>query len=666
MVRHQPARPEKDPRMASCSRPSWACLPLAAAMVLLLMAPFASAQTAPALAPTTAPATVTSTVTGAPAAASLLIKLVPDDFSSRKKAIDELVHTGDQRLISFFEAYSNQSVYNLDGKIVVGLDTTNATGQKAADIVDPLTRAPVNGPDGKPLVMTLADLKGKDVSPSRREKMMLRDAANVIRLLDPDPVARLAAILKTGDTDNAGSIEYLQEVLKSETSPKIHTAIEESIARIQLEVAAKGLMQRYEAAQGKLSEITKQMGVATTHLREANQSKDPAAIAVAQAEVATAKADIEQVKADLKAAADPAKNPEEADALKARHAAVAKLGDLASLRAMNRVREIEAAEQSPEAQAGYAVAVDKIESWQTKVALISNLFSGVSRGSILIFVALGLAIIFGLMGVINMAHGELVMIGAYATYITQLAFQRWLPESAFDWYFVFAIPVSFIAAALVGMVIEFTVVRRLYGRPLDTLLATIGVGYVLIQLVRGRFGDNIGVKAPSWLQGGWEINADIILPYNRLFAIVFCIACILLTYIIINKTKLGLMLRATTQGRAMAGALGVPTKRIDLYTFAFGAGLAGLAGCALAPIEGVTPNMGSNYIIDSFLVVVTGGVGKLAGTIISGFGLGMFAKLIEPLAQAVWAYVWMLILVVVFIQFKPSGLFPAKGRLADV
>jgi urea transport system permease protein len=220
-------------------------------------------------------------------------------------------------------------------------------------------------------------------------------------------------------------------------------------------------------------------------------------------------------------------------------------------------------------------------------------------------------------------------------------------------------------AAVVGMLIEVTVIRRLYGRPLDTLLATFGVGLILTQAVRATFGDNIGVKAPSWLQGGVEVAPDIVLPYARLFALAFCAACIVLMYLIINRTKLGLLLRATTQARSMAGALGVPTKRVDLYTFALGAGLAGMAGCALTPIEGVTPNMGQNYIIDSFLVVVTGGVGKLAGAIWAGLGLGVINKLLEPLFQTVWAKVIILGVVVVFLQWRPSGLFPAKGRLAD-
>ena len=184
--------------------------------------------------------------------------------------------------------------------------------------------------------------------------------------------------------------------------------------------------------------------------------------------------------------------------------------------------------------------------------------------------------------------------------------------------------------------------------------------------MRAYFGDNIGVKAPSFLQGGWEVVQDVVLPYNRMFGLAFCAACVALMYVVISRTKLGLLLRATTQNRAMAGALGVPTRRVDMYTFGLGAGLAGMAGCALSAIEGVTPNMGNNYIIDSFLVVVTGGVGKLAGAIWAGLGLGMMNKLLEPIFQAVWAKVLILVFVVLFLQRRPSGLFPAKGRLADV
>ena len=280
--------------------------------------------------------------------------------------------------------------------------------------------------------------------------------------------------------------------------------------------------------------------------------------------------------------------------------------------------------------------------------------------------ALGLSIIFGLMGVINMAHGELMMIGAYATFLIQQLFVDHLPASMFNWYFIVAIPASFLAAALVGMLIEATVIRFLYGRPLDTLLATLGVSFLLIQFVRILFGDNRSVNAPSWLQGSVQVAQDINLPYNRLFILFFCGACIALMYFIIEKTKLGLLLRATTQNRTMAASLGVSTRKIDLLTFGLGSGLAGMAGCALTQIGGVSPDMGQNYIIDSFLVVVTGGVGKLAGAIWSGLGLGTINKFLEPETGTVWAKVIVLVLVVAFLQRRPSGLFPARGRLADV
>jgi urea transport system permease protein len=341
------------------------------------------------------------------------------------------------------------------------------------------------------------------------------------------------------------------------------------------------------------------------------------------------------------------------------------LGERGSARALPRIKELAKAEKDPGAVAIYAAAVKRIEHWQSVVDWTGYLFSGLSLGSILVLMALGLSIIFGLMGVINMAHGELMMIGAYATLLTQMAFEQFLPESAFNWYFIVAMPASFLAAAFVGYLIEVLVVRHLYGRPLDTLLATWGVGWILIQAIRLWFGDNRAVNSPTWLRGGLELGGDITLPYVRLFIIGFCIACILATYWLMAKTKLGLLIRAPTQSRSMASALGVPTRRIDAYTFALGAGFAGLAGAALTQIGGVTPDMGQNYVVDSFMVVVMGGVGKLAGAIWAGLGLGVTNKLLEPLFESVWAKVLILILVVIFIQFKPSGLFPAKGRSAD-
>jgi urea transport system permease protein len=240
-----------------------------------------------------------------------------------------------------------------------------------------------------------------------------------------------------------------------------------------------------------------------------------------------------------------------------------------------------------------------------------------------------------------------------------------LANSMPETYFLVAIPVSFIVAAFVGYLIEVLVIRHLYGRPLETLLATWGVSLILIQIARLKFGDNVGVNSPTWLQGGAEVMQGVVLPFNRCFIIGFCLFCILLMYFIIEKTKLGLLLRATTQNRGMAASLGVRTRRIDGYTFALGAGLAGLAGCAITLTDGVRPDMGQNYIVDSFLVVVTGGVGKLAGAVWAGLGLGCLNKIFEPFVEAVWAKVLILVCVVFFIQWKPSGLFPAKGRIAD-
>ncbi len=317
-------------------------------------------------------------------------------------------------------------------------------------------------------------------------------------------------------------------------------------------------------------------------------------------------------------------------------------------------------------------AVASINSHQSFVNWVGYVFQGLSLGSILIIMALGLAITFGLMGVINMAHGELMMVGAFTTYVVQQLFVNYLPQGMFNWYYVAALPSAFLAAAFVGWLLELAVIRHLYRRPLESLLATWGVSILLIQSARQIFGDNIGVNSPTWLRGGVEVVQDVILPFNRLFIIALCALCVAMIYTLINRTKLGLRMRATMQNRDMADSLGVNTRRIDSYTFAFGSGLAGLAGYALTLIGGVTPDMGQNYIVESFLVVVTGGVGELLGVICSGLGLGVATKVIEPMqfgdftVEAIWAKVFVLACVVAFIQFKPAGLFPPKGRLADV
>jgi urea transport system permease protein len=295
---------------------------------------------------------------------------------------------------------------------------------------------------------------------------------------------------------------------------------------------------------------------------------------------------------------------------------------------------------------------------------VGRLFTGLSLGSILLLVALGLAITYGLLGVINMAHGEMLMIGAYATYMTQQLFKSYAP-GLFDWYLVAAIPVAFLAAALVGMALERTVIRWLYGRPLETLLATWGISLFLIQLVRQIFGaQNAEVANPSWMSGGIALP-NLVLPYNRIIIIGFSLFVLLLMWVILNRTRLGLFVRAVTQNRTMASCVGVPTARIDLMAFGLGSGIAGLAGVALSQIGNVGPDMGQGYIIDSFMVVVTGGVGQLAGTVYAALGLGVLSKFLEPHIGAVLTKILVLVLIIAFIQKRPQGLFALKGRSVE-
>ena len=301
-------------------------------------------------------------------------------------------------------------------------------------------------------------------------------------------------------------------------------------------------------------------------------------------------------------------------------------------------------------------------AWGDRVGVV---FSGISLGSILLLVALGLAITYGLMGVINMAHGELMMIGAYATYCVQVLFQKCFP-GAFNWYLLASVPVAFLASALVGAVLERGVIRFLYGRPLETLLATWGISLVLMQAVRSLFGaQNVGVENPAWMSGGVQVFGNLSLPYNRIVIIAFA-ACVLLgVALLIGKTRLGLFVRAVTQNRPIASCMGVNTARVDTYAFALGSGIAGLAGCALSQVGNVGPDLGQSYIVDAFMVVVLGGVGQLAGTVIAALGLGVLNKFLEGLTGAVLAKIAVLVFIVIFIQKRPQGIFAMKGRSAE-
>jgi urea transport system permease protein len=316
-------------------------------------------------------------------------------------------------------------------------------------------------------------------------------------------------------------------------------------------------------------------------------------------------------------------------------------------------------------KAAAAGALGAIEARQAIVSMVGNLFYGLSLGSVLLLCALGLAITFGLLRVINMAHGELLMIGAYATYAVQKLFQSYLPAQQ-DWYLIAAIPVAFIVTAGIGMALERSVIRFLYGRPLETLLATWGISLILIQTVRLLFGaQNVAVANPSYLAGGIEVLPGFVLTYSRLAVIAFSSAVAAFVWYVLQKTPLGLHVRAVTQNRTMAAGMGIATRRVDVWTFGIGSGVAGLGGVALSQLGNVGPELGQQYIVDSFMVVVLGGVGKLAGTLAGAFGLGILNKLLEPAAGAVLGKIVILGLIILFIQRRPQGIFALKGRAAE-
>ena len=323
------------------------------------------------------------------------------------------------------------------------------------------------------------------------------------------------------------------------------------------------------------------------------------------------------------------------------------------------------AESSPAVKAALTSALAAIDRQLAWGSALSQAFTGISLGSILLLAALGLAITYGLMGVINMAHGELIMIGAYATWAVQVFFRNSLP-GLFDWYLLAALPVAFLTSALVGAAMERSVIRFLYGRPLETLLATWGISLVLMQAVRSLFGaQNVGVENPSWMSGSVTLLGNLTLPWNRLIIIAFAAAVLLAVTLLISRTRLGLFVRGVTQNRPIASCMGVNTARIDTYAFALGSGIAGLAGCALSQIGNVGPDLGQNYIVDSFMVVVLGGVGQLAGTVYAALGLGLLNKVLEGWTGAVLAKIAVLVFIIVFIQKRPQGIFAMKGRSAE-
>lgn len=322
------------------------------------------------------------------------------------------------------------------------------------------------------------------------------------------------------------------------------------------------------------------------------------------------------------------------------------------------------ADPDPAVRAAAAESLAAVDRRLVRNDWLGRLFAGLSLGSILMLAALGLAITYGLLGVINMAHGEMIMIGAYATWLTQGLVRQYLP-AWFDLYPLLALPVAFVVCGLVGIGIERLVIRHLYGRPLETLLATWGVSLILIQLARHLFGpQNVEIVNPSWMSGGiaWS---SLVLPWNRIVIVAFAAAVLIVTALILARTRLGLFVRGVTQNRSMAGAIGVPTARVDMLAFGLGSAIAGLAGVALSQVGNVGPELGQAWIIDSFIVVVAGGVGQLAGAVVAGLGLGVLSKFIEPSMGAVVTKIVILVLIIGFIQRRPQGLFALRERSAD-
>ena len=548
---------------------------------------------------------------------SLLTKLAVDDDEIKANTITSLAKSGDPKLEKFFELYRQGSVYNWpdengDVRIVVNMETEmDDDFNEFAPLFEPLSGKPfiIEGKQAKPDLLDL-----EDISPGRKLRSLVNSSKFLIRLFSPDYETRISGVKKCGDPPfMAEAMSSLEDISNdAEENEKIRWTASESMALIEL----------------------------------GQKSEDFAG-------------------------------------LNSKLLALEKLGKLKSLRALARIdgfekeiESLEASEKISSKQSGTLYkSISKIkkslEGHKSSVELAGNLFRGVSYGSVLILIALGLAITFGLMGVINMAHGELVMVGAYATYEVQMLFGH-SPENSVNEYYFFALPVAFLASATVGLLMEKFVVRHLYNRPLESLLATWGVSLLLIQLVRLRYGDNIGVNAPTWARGGFEISQDVILPFARLYLLALSAACVGFIYFIIRKTRKGMLIRATMQNRDMASSLGVRTRNVDRFTFALGSGIAGVAGYGWTIVGGVTPDMGTKlFIVDSFLVVVAGGVGELAGVLCSGLGIGVITKLIEPLELGgftigpVWGKVILLALIVAFIQYKPAGLFAPKGRLGD-
>jgi urea transport system permease protein len=555
--------------------------------------------------------------------------VVAEDSAKKRELIGQLMGSGDPAIAPLLEAWRTDTLLVFtapDGaKIPVLLagDKDDAGKQPAARVD---TGAPLTDAAGAPLRLAAADLTAAEHTSSLRRAM--KAVLDLADLAAPDPAKRIKAILTIGLAQDVEKLPALKARLGIEPDEAVKRALRESIAIAQLKDASDDMKL---AALVELKELTSLASTdfITRALKEAESAQKPVLVKAAK------------------------------DALRA------------------------------------------VEGHRSVVDFFGTLFRGVSLGSILLVAALGLAITFGLMRVINMAHGEMIAIGAYTTYLVQNIFGAGitipffgfslpifglnLTGAAYQWYFIAALPLSFVAAALVGIGLERSVIRFLYRRPLESLLATWGVSLVMQQALRLMFGaNNVQVSSPVYLSGNWLVN-DIIFGWNRVFVIGFAILIVFGMWLVLTKTPLGLLIRASMQNRQMASCMGVRTERVNMLTFGLGSGLAGLAGAFLSQIGNVGPSLGQGYIIDSFMVVVVGGVGSIGGTIISAFGIGGIDQVLQQylpyvapgltwvpgigsflqnLAQdaAVFGKILVLAGIILFLQWKPAGLFVTRSR----
>lgn len=446
-------------------------------------------------------------------------------------------------------------------------------------------------------------------------------------------------------------------VFEARTGKRVASAPAD-LAMVRVNNRLRGMI---EASLGALTLLSPNAGKRLAAAETVFKSKDGKLLSTIDSALAKEEnARVKQALSEARAAIILAKNEA---TITAKTEAIAVLANRADRDALTVIRGATST-PSPELNAAAEAAVQTIERRLYIAGLVQNVWYGLSLGSVLLLAAIGLAITFGVMGVINMAHGEMVMLGAYTTFVVQEAFRTMAP-AWFDWSLPIAIPSAFMVAALVGILIERGIIRFLYGRPLETLLATWGVSLILQQAVRTTFGPtNREVGNPSYMSGAFDFYG-ISVTYGRLWIIVFTLVLFFALLLALKATPLGLQMRAVTQNRRMASSMGIRTGRIDAMTFALGSGIAGIAGVALSQIDNVSPNLGQSYIIDSFMVVVFGGVGNLWGTLFGAFALGVANKFLEPVAGAVLGKILILVLLILFIQRRPRGMFALKGRAVE-